>query len=337
MCLDCIRRSPDEALPIAAERHAASRAAFHLPPAAPRDGPVHCGLCVQDCRIAEDEFGYCGMRSVSAGRLVHHAGRPERGLLHWYRDPLPTNCVADWVCRGHAQAGRHNLAIFYGSCTLDCAYCQNWHYRLTRPTARRTDTVQAMSSEELAVCANPRTFCACFFGGDPASQMVHALAAADELAQRGVSICWETAGTMHPPLLERAVELSLATGGCVKFDLKAYDEALHVALTGVTNERTLENFRRAAHLCRGVEDPPPLIASTLLVPGYVDVEEVGKIAAFISSLDPGIPYALLAFHPCFEMIDLPRTSRAQAEAALQAARDAGLTRVRLGNRHLLGM
>lgn len=335
VCLDCIRRDPDEALEITAARHAASRTAFQLPPAAPRDGAVHCGLCVQDCRIAEGQFGYCGMRSVSNGRLVHHAGSPQRGLLHWYRDPLPTNCVADWVCRGRTQPGRHNLAVFYGSCTLDCAFCQNWHYRLTRPTAGRTDSIRAMSSEELAACANPRTFCACFFGGDPSSQMVHALAAADELAQQGVTICWETAGTMHSPLLERAMELSLATGGCMKFDLKAYDEALHVALTGVTNRRTLENFRRAAHMSRDVEDGPPLVASTLLVPGYVDAEEVGRIAAFIADLNPDVPYALLAFHPSFEMMDLPCTSRAHAEAARQAARDAGLTRVRLGNIHLL--
>lgn len=335
VCLNCIRQCPNEAIEITAGRHAASRAAFQLPSAAPRGGAVHCGLCVQDCWIADGEFGYCGMRSVSAGQLVHHAGSPKRGLLHWYRDPLPTNCVADWVCSGHSQTGHHNLAVFYGSCTLDCAFCQNWHYRLTRPTADRTDTIEAMTSEELANCANTNTACICFFGGDPASQMPHALATASILARQGVTICWETAGTMAPRLLKRAIELSLGTGGCVKFDLKAYDEALHVALTGASNNRTLENFRLAADISRGVEEPPPLIASTLLVPGYVDSEEVGEIAAFIHGLNPDIPYSLLAFHPSFEMMDLPCTSRAHAESSLQAAQHAGLTRLHLGNRHLL--
>jgi pyruvate formate lyase activating enzyme len=32
-------------------------------------------------------------------------------------------------------------------------------------------------------------------------------------------------------------------------------------------------------------DPPLLLASTLLVPGYVDAEEVGRIARYIAELD----------------------------------------------------
>jgi pyruvate formate lyase activating enzyme len=166
--------------------------------------------------------------------------------------------------------------------------------------------------------------------------MPHALATAKTLAEQGATVCWETAGTMHPRFLKRAMELSLDSEGCVKFDLKAHDEALHIALTGSTNARTLENFQLAGQLSRGRAGPPALIASTLLVPGYVDAEEVERIAAFIYEIDPSIPYALLAFHPSFEMCDLPCTSRALAQSALHAAQAAGLTSVRLGNMHLLG-
>jgi pyruvate formate lyase activating enzyme len=35
------------------------------------------------------------------------------------------------------------------------------------------------------------------------------------------------------------------TGGCLKFDLKAWEENLHKALTGITNRRKIENFARA--------------------------------------------------------------------------------------------
>ena len=78
-----------------------------------------------------------------------------------------------------------------------------------------------------------------------------------------------------------------------------------------------------------------MIASPLLVPGYVDAREVRRIAGFIAELNPAIPYALLGFHPHFFVPDLPRTSVRHAEAAEAAAREAGLTRVRVGNRHLL--
>ena len=81
--------------------------------------------------------------------------------------------------------------------------------------------------------------------------------------------------------------------------------------------------------------PPPLIASTLLVPGYIDSREVKAIASFIADLDPNIPYALLGFHGDFFMTDLPQASWDHANRCPEAAKDAGLKRVRIGNVHIL--
>ena len=165
--------------------------------------------------------------------------------------------------------------------------------------------------------------------------MPHALASATKFAKQEGTICWETSGAAHPRLMDRAVALSLRTNGTVKFDLKAYDEHLHIALTGVSNRHTLENFARAARY--GAERPefPLVIASTLLVPGYVNADEVEHIAGFIAGFSPDIPYVLLGFGPNFYMPDLPCTSVRHAEEAEAAARAAGLTNVRIGNRHLL--
>jgi pyruvate formate lyase activating enzyme len=331
LCLECIRQRPGEACAHALAVHAETRAAFNLPAAPPRsDEGVRCPLCARECCIGEGEHGFCGLRTVRNGRMVHLAGTPDRGVLHWYRDPLPTNCVADWVCAGSSRHGDHNLAVFYASCTFNCLNCQNWHFRQVSPTGSR-----GMSAQELAEVANRHTFCVCYFGGDPASQMPHALASGRLLARRGVAVCWETAGSSHPKLLDQAVQLSLESGGCIKFDLKAYDESLHRVLTGAGNRRTLENFAHAARRIAERPDPPLVIASTLLVPGYVDAEEVGHIARFIASLNPDIPYALLGFGPHFYFPDLPTTSVAHAEAAEEAARAAGLRNVHIGNRHLL--
>jgi pyruvate formate lyase activating enzyme len=331
VCVNCIRSRPQEALAVAVEAHAAARRLFGLPEQPPRaEGGCRCGLCAQDCVIGERELGFCGLREVREGRLRHLAGTPNRGLLHWYRDPLPTNCVADPFCAGHAQHGKHNLAVFYAACTADCLFCQNWHFRET--DVARSDK---LSADELADAANSRTYCVCYFGGDPAAQMPHALAASHLLAERGIVVCWETNGTAHPRLMDRAFDLSLRTGGCVKFDLKAHDDNVHRALTGTSNRRTLENFARAAARFDERPIPPSVIASTLLVPGYVDAEEVGCIARFIADLNAAIPYVLLGFGPHFLFPDLPRTSVRHAEEAEAAARAAGLHTVRVGNRHLL--
>ncbi len=336
VCLECIRRDPLNALSLAQHAHTRSREDFNLPVSPPRtvDG-VACGLCSRQCMISEGQRGFCGLRYNQEGRLFHLAGTPKRGILHWYHDPLPTNCVADWVCPGNKRYGDHNLAIFYASCTLNCLFCQNWHFRQADPQLDHQGSVEAMSAQALAECADEHTFCVCFFGGDPASQMPHALAAGKYLANRGVRVCWETAGTMHPKLMQAAVNLSLRSGGCIKFDLKAYDPTLHRVLTGASNKRTLENFSLAASQIPTRPSTPLVIASTLLVPGYVDVVEVSSIAGFIARINPDIPYALLGFHPDFFLSDLPSTSVQHASDALAAAKQAGLRNVRLGNVHLL--
>jgi pyruvate formate lyase activating enzyme len=77
-----------------------------------------------------------------------------------------------------------------------------------------------------------------------------------------------------------------------------------------------------------------LTASTLLVPGYVDAEEVENIAKFISQINPNIPYTLLAFYPCYIMNDLPTTSKKQALECQKAAQKH-LKNTRIGNIHLL--
>jgi pyruvate formate lyase activating enzyme len=149
-------------------------------------------------------------------------------------------------------------------------------------------------------------------------------------------VCWETNGAAHETFLSRMAALSLSSGGLVKVDLKAWNEGVHYALCGVTNTQTLENFRRLAHWNERRPEPPFLIASTLLVPGYVDEEEVSAIARFIAGLNPEIPYSLLAFYPSFYLRDLPTTSRLHALRCREAAEAAGLHRVRIGNVHLLG-
>ena len=82
-------------------------------------------------------------------------------------------------------------------------------------------------------------------------------------------------------------------------------------------------------------DPPFLLASTLLVPGYVDEREVEAIAGFIAGLNPEIPYSLLAFYPHFYLHDLPTTSRRHAIRCKEVAERKGLRRVHIGNVHLL--
>jgi pyruvate formate lyase activating enzyme len=345
LCAECIRRADDECLAEVVEVHAESRKKFGLPASPPRASEgARCGLCQNSCQISIGDRGYCGVRRNEKGRLM--GGTPKEAVVSWYYDPLPTNCVADWVCAGGTGAGYpkwayqpgpehgyQNLAVFYESCTFNCLFCQNWHYR------KHSTSGETRSARELAEAVSGRTSCICFFGGDPTCQLPHALSASrlarKQNQQRILRICWETNGSMNPKLLDKMMDMSLESGGCVKFDLKAMDTNIHYALCGVSNKQTFQNFARAAQRIAERSEPPPLIASTLLVPGYIDAREIGKIASFIAGINPDIPYALLGFHGDFLMTDLPRTSWEQANRCLKAAKDAGLKNVRIGNTHIL--
>jgi pyruvate formate lyase activating enzyme len=338
VCAECIRRDSPQVRDRVRRARARTRRPFGLPRRVPSDrGGRLCNLCVNECRVPDGGVGYCGLP----------VGRRATAKVQWYYDPLPTNCVADWVCPGGTgcgypeyayshgpERGYKNLAVFYEACVFDCLFCQNWHYR------EYLGREGQVTPKRLADAVDEGTACICYFGGDPTPQLPHAIRASrlarEQAGDRILRICWETNGSMHPRLLDRMCDLSLESGGCLKFDLKAWSEPLHIALCGATNRRTLGNFRRAAARMRSRPVPPPLVASTLLVPGYVDASEVSQIAGLIASLDPEIPYSLLAFHPAYHMQDLPTTSKRHADECRAAALDAGLARVRIGNIHLLG-
>ena len=136
-------------------------------------------------------------------------------------------------------------------------------------------------------------------------------------------------------VLEQMVGILLESGGSMKFHLKAWDDPLHKALCGISNKRTLSNFEYLGNWITRRPDPPLLVASTLMIPGYVDANQVVAIAQFIAGIDTNIPYVLLAFAPAFEMSDLPTTSQKHAQECLKAAKSAGLQRVRIGSLQLL--
>ncbi|NWF75862.1 MAG: radical SAM protein [Nitrospirae bacterium] len=345
VCLECIRLESSKASLYIEKAHSESRKLFGLPPKPPSDpNGIRCNLCVNECRIPEGGISYCGLRTNINGKLFGIS--QDEGKFSWYYDPLPTNCVADWICAGGCgtgypefayskgpEYGYKNLAVFFQSCSIDCLFCQNWHFR------EETLTSPKRYIQELVDVVNKKTSCICYFGGDPTPQLPFALKASHfalkQKKNRILRICWETNGTMNRDLLNEMIEISLKSGGCIKFDLKSWNEILNIALTGVTNKRTIENFSIIAKRIRERPEPPLLVASTLLVPGYIDEEEIRNISTFIASHDKNIPYSLLGFYPHFYMSDLPLTSKDFAFRCKEIAEDAGLKRVKVGNIHLL--
>ncbi len=328
-CSECIRKDFNSLLPEITKIHKETRKSFNLPEKIPDDpNGINCSVCVNKCKIGNNNKGYCSVRKNIDGKIF--GPDDEWAYVDWYHDPLPTNCVADWVCEGNKDYGYKNLAVFYEGCTFNCLFCQNWQFK------ERKNRATIM---EIAQYADPLTSCICYFGGDPTPFARHTIALSKEILERKRTkkfrVCWETNGSVATVLMKEWVEIALATNGCIKIDLKTFSEELNIALCGVSNKNTKENIKIVADYIKKRERPPILVASTLLIPGYIDEYEITAMAKFLSSINTEIPWSFLGFYPHFYFNDLPQTSRKQADLALKIAENYGMKNTRIGNIHLL--
>ncbi|MFW9846681.1 MAG: radical SAM protein, partial [Candidatus Thorarchaeota archaeon] len=189
------------------ETHEQLRNKQNLVPSVPKGGSVVCPDCGNHCMLDEGEVGFCNLRLVGNDRIVHRFSG--KAIASWYFDPLPTNCVADWVCpvtKGDPTFSHsrrlNNLAVFYGSCNSDCLFCQNDSFRTMMANGR-----PLMTPEELSDVANDQTACVCYFGGDPACNPSHSLETSNLLnEERNVRVCYETNGNISRKWLGRIAE-----------------------------------------------------------------------------------------------------------------------------------
>nr|WP_048060539.1 radical SAM protein [Methanothermus fervidus] len=342
ICKECILEG-GEAIKHVRKIHGEIRKKFNLPPEPPKDGNVKCNICSNKCRMKENEVGYCGLRMNIRGKLRSLVS-DEEALLYTYLDPIPTNCCAAWFCpgctgRGYPkyaykngpEYGFYNLASFFYGCNFDCVYCQNISHKNLWKAPKMT--IEKFVNE----VKNEKITCICYFGGSPEPQLPFAIKASKEALKLGkkiLRICWEWNGCGNEKLVKRAAKIAGESGGIIKFDLKCFDENLSIALSGVSNKQAYKNFKMIGEKFFDRYDIPVLTATTLLVPGYVDKDEVRKISKFIAEINDEIPYQLLVFHPDYMMMDLPITPRKQVYECFNEAKKY-LKNVDIGNIHLI--
>ena len=73
--------------------------------------------------------------------------------------------------------------------------------------------------------------------------------------------------------------------------LKAWDEAVHLAYTGRKKAPIFDNF--AAAFAAGLE----LKANVVYIPGFVDIDQVEAIAAWVGNLSRAIPFHIMGYIP----------------------------------------
>jgi len=279
------------------------------------DGKLQCDLCPRDCRLAEGQRAFCFVRERQGDAMV---------LTTWGRssgfcvDPIEKKPLH------HFYPGTSVLSFGTAGCNLGCRFCQNWDISKARAADRLADEATPQEIAEEAVALGCRSVA--FTYNDPVVFAEWAIDVAQACHARGLATVAVTAGYVHPePRRELFAHIDAAN-----VDLKAFTEDFYRKLCFAHLQPVLDTLE---YLVR--ETKVWLEITTLLIPGRNDSEEeVARLSGWVAErLGPDVPLHFSAFHPDFELRDLPPTPAATLARARRQALAAGLRHVYVGNVH----
>jgi pyruvate formate lyase activating enzyme len=301
------------------------------------DGRIHCTLCPHDCRIHDGSIGACGVRVNRRGilyTLVYNR------VVARQADPIEKKPLF------HFLPGSLTYSIATVGCALRCAFCQNWEISQW-PKRRLPHHVEWEPIEEpFGVCPQLARLAEAI-PGEPATpeEIVEAALASGaasiaytyaeptvffELARDTAALAREaglrnifvTSGFIREePLGEIAPLLD-----AVNVDLKFFREESYRRVSRARRDPILDAIRLYHDLGVWTE------ITTLVIPGLNDSDsELRRIAGFIRTVGPEIPWHVSRFHPAFEMWDRPSTPLRTMQRARELGLEAGLRYVYLGN------
>lgn len=278
-------------------------------------GDVRCELCYHRCRIAPGARGECCTRENRGGRLFTLTyGR----LVSSNLDPIEKKPLF------HFHPGSRSLSVATVGCTFRCSFCQNWSISQW-PRGRPASALpgEPTAPEDLAEAARRRGAASISYTyTEPTVFWEYVRDAAVAAHGVGVKNVIVTNGYMTPQALDFLGDALDAAN----VDLKgASSEALQ-RVTGGRPGPVRATIRRLRERGIWVE------VTTLVVPGLNDGEgDLRRVAAFLASVDPDIPWHVSRFHPDYEMDDRPATDPEVLRRACRFGAEEGLRYVYTGN------
>jgi pyruvate formate lyase activating enzyme len=218
-----------------------------------------------------------------------------------------------------------SYTVFMAGCNLKCLNCQNWTisqypdngyaqrgYKNPRELAK--ECVRHLTSSAARLMGADRIF---FSGGESTIHLPYIEKVVEEARklEPDTKVNFDTNGYMTEESLERV--LSFTTS--ITFDLKAYKDDVHRALTGVSSRPVLRN---AEHVGRHAKEQ--LWEYRILVIPQINEEDIRPLTEFVSRIDSSLPVCFLAFRPNFVLENHPGASTALMERCVAIAQESGL-------------
>ena len=242
-------------------------------------------LCLRHrCVIKPGHDGVCRVRFNEAGTLK-----------------VPFGYVAGVACDPiekkpffHVKSGCDALTFGMLGCDYHCGYCQNW------VTSQMLRDVDAVAPPKLTNPAQLADLAVQYHAGvvassynEPLITSEWAVAVFKEARQRGLPCVYISNGNATPQVLDYLRPHVDA----YKVDLKTFNPKHYRQLGGVM-EHVIETIRMLKQRGFWVE------IVTLVVPGFSDdADDLKRMADFLASVDPLMPWHMTAFHPDYKMTD----------------------------------
>ncbi|MEM1507596.1 MAG: AmmeMemoRadiSam system radical SAM enzyme [Candidatus Bathyarchaeia archaeon] len=273
---------------------------------------VKCNLCARRCIISDGGMGFCGVRKNEGGKLyaLNYAMACAANV-----DPIGKKPLS------HFHPGALVMSIATVGCNFRCQFCDNWSISQEKDIIGRSlppeDVVKAAIENSCHGISYTYT--------EPTIFFEYAYDTAVLAHEHGLFNTFVTNGYMTPEAIEAiAPYLDAATvdfkgGGDPEF----YRKFSMVPSVEPIFEALKEMKRRNIHI----------EVTNLVVPKIGDsIERIRELASWIrENLSEDTPLHLLRFHPDYKLTDIPSTEIKTLEKAYEAAKEAGLNYVYLGN------
>ena len=278
-------------------------------------GTVQCVACAHMCRIPDGRHGVCHMRVNRGGGLQ---------VPHGYVSSVACDPIEKKPFF-HFMAGRDALSFGMLGCNFHCPFCQNWSTSQTLRDPQAIASTQKIGAERLVQLA--RRYGAPVVSSTYNEPLITSEWAVDifRLAkEQGMLTCYVSNGFASRQVLDYLAPWLDA----MNVDLKCFTDKGYAWLGGRL-QPVLETIQALRSMGKWVE------VITLLVPGFNDSDaEITRIADFLISVSPDIPWHVTAYHADYRMQSAPsRTSTARLAAAIEIGKRRGLRYVYAGNVH----
>ena len=277
------------------------------------DKKVKCNVCNHYCIIKPGHRGICGVRENTDGTLFAlNYGK----TIAMQIDPIEKKPIYHYL----PNTWSYSLATV--GCNFHCLWCQN--HDISQASKGNTNipgkNISPEEHVELAIKNNCDSISYTY--SEPTIFIEYALAIMKLARAKGLKNIWVSNGYMS----KEALNLILPLVDAMNIDLKGFDDSLHKKFCGGSVQPILDNLKRINSSNVHLE------ITTLVVTDFNDnVDELSKIATFISKLNPNIPWHITRFYPAWKMLDKKPTNIEILRKAQIIGKEMGIVNIHIGN------